>query len=536
MSPTLAFRVLAIAMAGSVQAQPTSVVNSPHNLSSGGPGTVKASIEDQVCIFCHTPHNSSPVRPLWNRAMPSEAYTIYSSRALTAQPGQPTGMSKMCLSCHDGTIALGSVLSRPTPIAMAGGVSTIPDGPSRLGTDLSDDHPISFRFDNSIPAHNPKVRSPSALPAQIKLDSNAELQCTSCHDAHNNSLGKFLVMRNDNSELCSSCHQMGQTTVTAHANCSACHQPHSSPSGPYLLRRATVSDTCIACHDGSVVHAENISQEMRKISAHDTGSPVDPPAPAQDHATCVDCHEPHTMSHGPRIVPGVPPNFGQIAGVSASGGPLATASFEHEVCFKCHGDNATGQPVVTRLAEEHNVRQEFSPGGISFHPVASPGRNTDVPSLLPGWTTSSRTACTDCHGSDVGANAGGAGPNGLHGSRFAPNLVAEYRTQDYTTESAQAYALCYKCHDRANILNDRSFKEHRKHIVEERTPCAACHDAHGISSLAGSPTGNTNLINFATSMVTPNRNGRLQFVDTGVFSGQCFLSCHGENHSGERYP
>ncbi|HVT83233.1 MAG TPA: hypothetical protein VHM90_21520, partial [Phycisphaerae bacterium] len=61
-----------IALPLSVRAQSAdlSIVNSPHNLSASGPGTVKAAGESQVCIFCHTPHNATPVKPLWNRAVP----------------------------------------------------------------------------------------------------------------------------------------------------------------------------------------------------------------------------------------------------------------------------------------------------------------------------------------------------------------------------------------------------------------------------------------------------------------------------------
>ena len=67
--------------------------------------------------------------------------------------------------------------------------------------------------------------------------------------------------------------------------------------------------------------------------------------------------------------------------------------------------------------------------------------------------------------------------------------------------------------------------------------CAACHDAHGIASGQGSPMGNTHLINFASDVVFADpATGRLEFRDSGRFSGECFLSCHGRAHSPERYP
>ena len=523
-----------VAFAGVAPAQQTSVVDSMHNLSTSGPGAVRATTEEQVCIFCHTPHNATPIRPLWNRAMPVQAYSIYTSRSLDAKPGQPTGTSKMCLSCHDGTIALGAVASQTQPISLSGGVTTIPFGPGHLGTDLRDDHPISFRFDSSLAADDPKLISPNALPPQIRLDLNGELQCTSCHDAHSNAFGHFLVMPSENSELCLACHQMGSTNIVQHESCNACHQPHSAPSGPYLLKQARIAETCLSCHDGSVPGAKNIATDLAKPFAHETYSDVDPPEPFEAHVACADCHEPHTMMPGNAPAPDVPRNFGRVAGMNALGVSIGVASYEYEVCFRCHADSTTLQPWIGRWVVQNNTRLEFSSNAISFHPVEVPGKNSDVPSLLPGWTTASLVRCSDCHGSDASQ---GFGAKGVHGSRNPPLLVANYSTEDYTTENSEAYALCYMCHDRNSILGDESFSEHRKHIVEERTPCAACHDAHGVSSVQGTSSGNTHLINFATSIVFP-LPGEAQpiYRDDMMGRGACFLSCHNEDHAPEIYP
>ncbi len=531
------FQSLALVFCSLSLAQPASVVSSPHNLSASGPGRIRAASENEVCIFCHTPHNSTPVRPLWNRFMPVDAYSIYSSRALQAKPGQPTGVSKMCLSCHDGTIALGTVVSRNQPIMMSAGVTTIPAGAAHIGTDLRDDHPISFRYDAGLVARDSKLRAPNVLPPQIRLSPGSELQCTSCHDAHNDSFGKFLVMRNDNSDLCKSCHQMGQTTVTAHSNCNACHQPHTAPSGPYLLKRSTISQTCLSCHDGSVVGATNIATDLKKPSIHDTDSPVDPPPPLSSHVSCADCHEPHSMGRGSAPPPGLHPNFGRISGTSGSGSQLTIATSEFEVCLKCHADTSQHKPLVTRVFQNVGVRQQFSPSAVSYHPVEAPGKNGNVPSLLPGWTVGSRVACSSCHGSDTGPSAGGTGPRGIHGSNYIPNLVAHYETRDYTTEDSRAYALCYKCHDRNSILANQSFAGHKMHIVDQRAPCSACHDAHGISSTQGTVRNSSKLMNFATAIVSADPStGKLEYVDLGISRQQCFLSCHGVSHSPRSYP
>jgi predicted CXXCH cytochrome family protein len=536
MRPLLCVIPLLASLATTAGAQPESIVGSPHDLSVGGPGPVRATFEDQVCIFCHTPHNASPIRPLWNRYLPVDNYRIYASRALDAEPGQPTGASKMCLSCHDGTIALGVVFSRQTPILMAGGVTVMPDGAANLGTDLSDDHPISFRYDSALSARDEHLLDPALLPDELRLDANGELQCTTCHDAHDDSRGNFLAMHNFDSQLCNACHQISTTTIAEHESCNACHQPHTAPSGPYLLRGHNVVETCLACHDGGFHGAANIANDLGKPSIHETYSQVDPPDPQYMHTSCTSCHDPHSMHAGSAEPPLVHPNMGAIDGVNASGSPVTVASYEYEVCFKCHADQQAVQPFIQRLAPANNTRQQFSPGAISYHPVEAPGRSSDVPSLRPGWTTSSLVQCSDCHGSNSGSAGGGSGPDGVHGSMFSPLLVARYDTSDYTTESAGAYALCYQCHDRTSILGDESFPMHDKHIRDERTPCSACHTGHGIASGQGTTTANSHLINFDTAIVFPNGAGRLEFRDTGSRSGECFLSCHGENHDPESYP
>lgn len=79
------------------------VSNTVHNLSTSGPGTVKSDTEDKICLFCHTPHNSNPVKPISNHTLSGQTYTTYSSSSIDATDiGQPDGTSKLCLSCHDG--------------------------------------------------------------------------------------------------------------------------------------------------------------------------------------------------------------------------------------------------------------------------------------------------------------------------------------------------------------------------------------------------------------------------------------------------
>ena len=170
---------------------------------------------------------------------------------------------------------------------------------------------------------------------------------------------------------------------------------------------------------------------------------------------------------------------------------------------------------------------------LLIHPImlsTQPGPIPMCPVSLHPLTESSIIYCTDCHASD-----GSGSPAGPHGSIFPAQLKYRYLTADNTVESPSAYELCYSCHSRTSILNDESFDDHDKHIRDERTPCNACHDPHGISHTQGNSTNNAHLINFDMGIVSPANNGTLRYESTGLFSGRCYLRCHGRNHMGWRY-
>src|SRR5207253_719240 len=124
----------------------------------------------------------------------------------------------LCLSCHDGTIALGNVLSRTSPIPMAGGITTMPyNSPGYIGTDLSDDHPVSIVYNDLLVSARGELASPATLAgSRVRLDVNGYLQCTSCHDAHNNTYGMFLVMSNQAGALCTACHLKNSWAQSSH--------------------------------------------------------------------------------------------------------------------------------------------------------------------------------------------------------------------------------------------------------------------------------------------------------------------------------
>jgi len=214
------------------------ILTTKHNLSATGPGPVRAITETQVCVFCHTPHRAILDTPLWNRTLSSALYQLYESPTLlspTSPVIQPDGDSKLCLSCHDGTVAIGSVVNiggSPSTISMQGtgpGGVMPPSGSGYIGTDLSGHHPVSIEMNASL--LNDKMTQctdgivtwklcfPTA-PVKLRPTNNrygtstpprVGVQCTSCHDPHRDPDPPDTVFlrigdRNRTDQLCLKCH------------------------------------------------------------------------------------------------------------------------------------------------------------------------------------------------------------------------------------------------------------------------------------------------------------------------------------------
>ena len=549
-----------------------SIVNSKHDLSVSGGGKARASMESRICYFCHTPHHAARKGKLWHRELSTASYTPYSSSTMFAAPGQPTGDSKLCLSCHDGTIALGKTFSKKkNDKHFHGGVTTIPvTWDAYLGTNLSDDHPISFKYQSSgtyelLPA--------GSLANGVKLDQSGELQCTSCHNVHDDSYGHFLVASNIASNLCISCHDKTGWNSSLHKNsaaswrgsfpndpdpwpkseyttvlengCGSCHFSHTAPGSERLLTSAAEEWICFPCHNGKVA-LHDIESVMEKQYAHPMNEyapdgmhdPTESYALGQitPHVECVDCHNPHMVKSSPAA--NAPYTIGQtigVPGIQSNGEYTEEATFIYEICFKCHGDplnNVIPNPDILRSdrqEEQTNTLLEFAPANASFHPVEQAGQNRNVPNLLDPWDEESILYCHDCHGNDDSS-----GPQGPHGSDEEWILSANYDTLDNTMESGNAYALCYKCHDRdaftvnsagTNFQTTGGDNLHKKHVAGEQAPCSACHDPHGVPDTPF-------LINFDTAYVHSFGNDRPGFVEESANRKTCILACHGKEHDG----
>ncbi len=196
----------ALTSLASISASYAEISGSAHDFSR------ESWAKGEICLPCHTPHfasGSNNDAPLWNHEITTATYTLYNSSSLDAAIGQPRGVSKLCLSCHDGTVALDSFGGRSGSVFI--------DSDANLGTDLNDHHPISFIYDDVLAAQDGELFTPSSIPAgipgkngtiQSDMLINNSLECSSCHDVHNtNDFDDLLVKDNDGSALCLTCHK-----------------------------------------------------------------------------------------------------------------------------------------------------------------------------------------------------------------------------------------------------------------------------------------------------------------------------------------
>ena len=266
------------------------IANTRHNLTqlTIGAGYVNMNAYrnqyGEVCVFCHTPHgaNTQIDLPLWNRTFNSSSYTTYDTlgtSSLTQEVTQPGINSLSCLSCHDGTLAVDSIINMPG----SGGYSiaqqtsqnnvfltanwTNASGPSpnvdshlglapvvgclachaadagvvgagatdfsmfALGTDLTNDHPIG-------------VTLPIAMVGVDFNDPTQNGSTVAFYDRDGDS-------RADTNEI-----RFYDTGDGFEVECASCHDPHGVPTAgigsqlnSHFLRRPNDNSTvCLTCH------------------------------------------------------------------------------------------------------------------------------------------------------------------------------------------------------------------------------------------------------------------------------------------------
>jgi predicted CXXCH cytochrome family protein len=170
----------------------------------------------EICLSCHAPHTTKTLpNPLWNHELSTQTFIMYAkthSPTIDAEVNrQPDGISKKCLSCHDGILASDTYGGNP-------GATAYLFSKDMIGTVPSNNHPISFIYDTALSTKDGDLYDPSTKlsgltdsTGTIKADMlfSNRMECASCHDVHNTKAvpgTKLLVKDTAGSALCLTCH------------------------------------------------------------------------------------------------------------------------------------------------------------------------------------------------------------------------------------------------------------------------------------------------------------------------------------------
>lgn len=197
--------------------------------------TVAFSDYGSPCVYCHIPperegKDSGEKGSItgWNRNRPAtDTYDLYDSRTLDNKVRTPSPISLLCLSCHDGTMAVDMTVFRPNGwrnsedaaihLRINGANDLMSCGKchngkvahsiaiKHIGQDLTNDHPISMTY-AGITHKDPDFRQPDGpygFDNGVKLYDN-RVECATCHNVHNPDI--TLLLREPADKLCETCH------------------------------------------------------------------------------------------------------------------------------------------------------------------------------------------------------------------------------------------------------------------------------------------------------------------------------------------
>jgi predicted CXXCH cytochrome family protein len=497
-------------------------------------GAVKLINGNVECTSCHNPHVQNIDKQNANfLAIDNSSGALCGACHSTLPPGSGTGMGLV-----NSKVATQGALLTGSPLGVAN--STIKLNPLA-------------GWSTSIHA-----TASNRVPSQVTLDAST-------------TASKLAPARTTTTTL-------GNYGNVARNGCTSCHAQHNA-QGVNSLLRAADDQACLVCHNGSSNTSPPTPNMLAEMVAPKYGhafsagnSPHLPREAAVEnqnrHVTCADCHNPHaTIKVGSfPAAPAIRLSQAQIVGVSATDGTtvLNPASNQYENCLRCHG-TSTGKlaktvygylPVRAAAASDPlNVIPQFSTLATSSHPVFRDRLSPyPQPSLranmlkLDGMSMArsmgTRILCTDCHNSDDNREFGGSGPSGPHGSIFAHILERRYEfsqagapgtavTNLFPNPSlgtqggpgGSPYALCAKCHDLNQIMNNTSFSEHARHL-KDGFSCSVCHTAHGMGAQTGVISGER-LVNFDIKVVAPNGATPISYSRA---TNSCNLLCHNYAH------
>lgn len=246
------------------------IFNTKHNLGSTGVNAASNfSGTSEVCVFCHTPHgaDASVNVPIWNRFVDPTGFTTYDQLGSTSLDAaiEPIGsVSIACLSCHDGTQAMDSLINDPgsgaenwafragawsgqaAPVGGRIGPVTVI---TNLGKDLRDDHPISVQYAgggySQANPHGPG-RDPDFHQAETKYIGSERVWWV-----NTKSVGGTSDFEKSDMKLYTRVATRGVFVgePQPYVECASCHDPHVDYNPLFLRIDPVGSAVCLTCHN-----------------------------------------------------------------------------------------------------------------------------------------------------------------------------------------------------------------------------------------------------------------------------------------------
>lgn len=487
------------------------ISNTKHNFAANAtvvlPGgkqrQVRATTQNETCVFCHTPHGlPSENEPfLWNRDYSAaSSYSFYDSSSMDAAKvtsataiGKPT---KMCLSCHDGTVAVGAIkvvngkaaadvvaMTGDDGLTAGGALKDSPTGHGNysLGVDLTNDHPISFVYDSalttadgelvdptttdyigvrvgaSVASHNQSVTvgtptslQPTASKTRIAVPLDSALASGKLDALAANT---FATLQSSGMVECTSCHDPHIRSTNADENIKflRLHRFQKvTPSGGAF--NIASDQNCLACHKKAAWHLSVHANATDATAIYDTKAAGIRDFPAGTkvwEAGCLSCHDTHTENGAKLLL---------REGADSSG-----SSAREEACYQCHSSTDVLQTAAKDIQTV----------------VAS--------SLAPGHTVTT----SDTH--DVVKK--GVIVDNFAANAFTANGSGNHIEKQTNLQNANRHVECSDCHHPHRIVRNTKFDgtgsagsanhDHSGAVMHTNTASGAIRGAWGVEPVYG---------------------------------------------------
>ncbi|MDH3325564.1 MAG: hypothetical protein OEM38_02465 [Gammaproteobacteria bacterium] len=487
--------------------------NTKHNFASDdfpqlpvGTRDVKSLTENQVCVFCHTPHGAplKAAKPfLWNRTDSAAGMTFkYTSTTLNINNNSVAlgDKSKMCLSCHDGTVAIGQVdmngsqtktsSTVPTPITMTGGnnvdsvTGKLIAGNALIGSDFRNDHPVGFSYDNALVTADPELIDPASVSymgvrASRKVTSHNQQIVIDGGAAGTDNPVTVSTRISVPLEATVTAPANGQSTFVSVATsgqveCTTCHDPHIRSTNvneniKFLrLRRFQQTDpdgaafnidndiNCLACHKKTgwedSVHGSELDASHTFTAAEVTARDISTGKQIWQ-ASCLACHDTHTVDGASWLLRQASDVGNEVSDVDKS-------------CFKCHSSTGVINSQSPAVSDIESI--SITGGHAGADPLFvftdgahKPNQASAVIKEAATEIVTRHAGCTDCHNphqmqKGLHVNAGLPTNNNVSGAlKGVDGLAATgsggfdpFVAEDPPTEKIadKEYEICFKCH------------------------------------------------------------------------------------------